>query len=193
MATRKRSSRSSRGPGSRRAALGGITAAPARLDGRKIADGHLRVRAAMKAGVTIPYVDVRTGVRGVIMPNGKIVPQRGALHGDARRRSGNWEGDDEETEGEDDFDLKTEMREGVVIGDARGGGYRVSESGKYIGSRPSFDEALKFAAQKMEDGKFFPNIFYVNERGNVDLLSIRPKIVKGKVIKVPYEIARSWV
>lgn len=149
----------------------------------------------MKAGVTIAYVDVRTGERGIITPKGKIVPQRGALHGDARRgrRSGNWEGDDEEGEGEDDFDLKTEMDEGIVIGDARGGGYRVAESGKYIGSRPSFDEALKFAAQKMEDGGFFPNIFYVNERGNVDLLSIRPKIVKGKVIKVPYEIARSWV
>ena len=45
----------------------------------------------------------------------------------------------------------------------------------------------------MYDSNYFPNVFYVNERGNVDLLSVKDKVVKGKVIKVTYETVRSWV
>jgi len=121
---------------------------------------------------------------------------------DARRRahkarSGNWNGDeasgDEESEEEDDFDLQSEMENGMVIGEARGGRYSVSLERRFLRDFPTFNEALKFAAQKMEDSNYWPNVFYVNERGNTDLLAIKPKIVKGKVIKVTYKNVRGWV
>jgi hypothetical protein len=117
---------------------------------------------------------------------------------DARKRahkgrSGNWDGDDESEENEDDFDLKDEMENGMVIGEARGGKYAVSLDGRHLDSFSDFDKALKFAAQKMEDSKYWPNVFFVNERGNTDLLALKTKVVKGKVIKVTSTTIRSWV
>jgi hypothetical protein len=109
----------------------------------------------------------------------------------ATRRAGNWEGDDDR-DGQDDFDLQGELRTGMIIGDERGG-YSVSLEGKYLGSFKSFDKALIFAEQHMHDHSYWPNVFYVNERGNTDLLAPKPKVVKGKVIKVPYKTIRSWV
>ncbi len=110
---------------------------------------------------------------------------------ESRRKS--YNPDDEEMEGEDDFDLREEMREGGVIGDGRGGLYNVSLSGKHLDSFSDYDKALKYLVQTMEDEKYYPNIFYVNDHGNVDLLGVRPKTIKGKVISVKSEILRSWV
>jgi len=96
-------------------------------------------------------------------------------------------------QGDDDFDLKTEMETGLIIGDARRGGYDVALEGRFLGHFTEWNDALKFAAQTMVDNSYWPNVFYVNERGNTDLLVLKPKIIHGKVIKVTSTIDRSWV
>jgi len=101
--------------------------------------------------------------------------------------------EEEEEEEDDDFDLDGEMKEGLVIGDARGGKYSVSLEGKSLGTFSDFDEALLAGIQKANDANFFPNVFHVNDHGNVDLLSVKTEVKRGKVVKVDYEIERSWV
>lgn len=102
------------------------------------------------------------------------------------RRSGNMEDEDE-----DDFDLRSEMQEGFVINDKRG--YSVSLSGRHIGSFSEMNGALKCVVERMEKDHYWPNVFYVNDHGNADLIALKPKIVKGKIIKVDYKVLRSWV
>ena len=134
---------------------------------------------------------------GVVQPQPQGVSadrRRSASRPHAPRRHGNMD-DDFENEGEpeDDFDLKGEMEDALIIGDTRGRGYSLALSGRHLGTFPSFDAALRFGAQKMADQEFWPNVFYVNERGNTDLLSVKTKVVKGKVIKATSSIVRSWV
>lgn len=93
----------------------------------------------------------------------------------------------------EDFDLETEVETGLVIGDARGGGYSVTLDGKYVDNSRDFDEALVLGLEAMEYAKYYPNVFYVNERGNVDLLAVRPKTRKGKIVGASYETLHSWV
>jgi hypothetical protein len=94
--------------------------------------------------------------------------------------------------GDDDFDLQSELETAMVIGDSRSG-YSVSLEDKHLEDFKDYDEALKFAVQKMEDDSYWPNLFHVNERGNTDLLSYKvKKNKKGKVTKVETEIVRSW-
>lgn len=95
------------------------------------------------------------------------------------------ESDDDESEPdeeEDDFDLREELREGVAIQDQRGGGYTAHSSGREIASKKTWKAILIAVNKWMKAGGYYPNVFYVNERGNTDLLSIP----SGKTI-------RSWV
>jgi hypothetical protein len=103
------------------------------------------------------------------------------------------EEEEEEEEGEDDFDLEGEMETGLVITDTRGGKYSISLEGKSLGSFSDFDDALKHGAQAMQDANFFPNVFHVNDHGNVDLLAVTPEIKRGKVVSVEYTVERGWV
>ena len=103
------------------------------------------------------------------------------------------EEEEEEENEEDDFDLEGEMETGVVIRDARGGKFSVSLEGKSLGSFSDFDDALLAGLQKANDANYFPNVFHVNDHGNVDLLAVTPEIKRGKVVKVEYTIERSWV
>lgn len=93
----------------------------------------------------------------------------------------------------EDFDLESEVETGLVIGDSRGGGYRVTLDGKFVDSARDFDEALVIGLEAMERAKYYPNVFYVNERGNVDLLAVRPKTRKGKIVGASYETIHGWV
>jgi len=111
----------------------------------------------------------------------------------ANFRGGRRYGNQEDFEEEDDFDLHGEMREGIVIHDARGGGYSVSSQDRYYASSKTFDGALKLAAEKMEKDQYWPNVFHVNDHGNVALLALKPKIVKGRVVKVTSKQVRDWV
>ena len=104
------------------------------------------------------------------------------------------EDDDEEPDEDDeDFDLESELEDAAVVSDARGGGYSVSFSGKHIGDFDDFDEALLEAYRYAKKSNYFPNFFYVNDRGNTDLLSVKPDMVRGKLVGVTSEIIKSWV
>jgi hypothetical protein len=133
-------------------------------DGERNRGSHDRARATSSSGFFSPH-----GRRGI--------SQRMAH-------------DDDEM---DDFDLQGELREGAVIQDARGGGYAVSFSGKYVDRTEDFKKALLIILKKMDKDKYFPNVFYVNDHGNVDLLAVTPKMVKGKIIGASYKILQSWV
>jgi hypothetical protein len=99
---------------------------------------------------------------------------------------------EEEENEEDDFDLEGEMETGVVIRDARGGKFSVSLEGKSLGLFSDFDDALLAGLQKANDQNYFPNVFHVNDHGNVDLLSVTPEVVKNEVVSVEYTVERSW-
>lgn len=98
---------------------------------------------------------------------------------------------------EDDFDLKGEMRDGAVIGDARGGGYDVAFGGKHFAHFVEMNDALAAVVVKMDEDQFWPNVFIVNDHGNVDLVVLKPRVTgktkAGKIMTVAYTIIRSWV
>jgi hypothetical protein len=83
-----------------------------------------------------------------------------------------WAEIEAEVSGEDDDDAFSDdqMYEGYVIEDARGGGYDVVHEGRTLGNYEDMDEALAAINEHMESEQFWPNVYYVNERGNVDLL-----------------------
>lgn len=88
------------------------------------------------------------------------------------------EGDEDD---EDDPFSDEEMIEGYVISDARGGGYTVMHSHKHVGNYRSVDAAVDAINSKMEREKFFPNIYYVNDHGNIDLLDSEGNSIKSRV------------
>jgi len=101
--------------------------------------------------------------------------------------------EDEDEDEDEDFDLESEMEDALVIGDARGSGYSVSLSGKHIGDFDDFDEALEAGVREMHDSNYFPNIFYVNERGNTDLMTVKYELQNGKPVNIKSTTVRSWV
>jgi len=107
------------------------------------------------------------------------------LHVDKWKSEGYGGQEEEETSFED---IQNEMNEGAyVIGDTRNG-YSVSQYGRYRTTFAEYEDALRFIVKDMRKNKYYPNVFYVNERGNVDLLQL---IVKGN--KVTDKIIQSWV
>jgi len=90
-----------------------------------------------------------------------------------------------------DFDPEEEMREGIVLSVSGPLGSRISlsASGKYVGEYNSFSEAIARAAQWMDTNKYYPNVFFVNDHGNVDLLSLRVT----KTGRVSSRVIQSWV
>ena len=68
-----------------------------------------------------------------------------------------------------------------VISDARGG-YSVSNLGVFA----EHDQVIPAIIQDMKENQFFPNVWEVNDHGNVDLLSINTDTGE-------YSIAQSWV
>jgi hypothetical protein len=93
----------------------------------------------------------------------------------------------------DDEDEKPDFEGNYTITDRTRGGYSVGLDKTHLGEFDDFDKALLFIAQNMEDGKYWPDVYFINDHGNVDLLALRPKTIKGKVIKVTYKTVKSWV
>jgi hypothetical protein len=89
---------------------------------------------------------------------------------------------------EEDFDLRSEMESGYVISE-RGQGYSVSFEGRHWRDFKIFDDALYFIISRMEERQYWPNVFSVNDHGNVSLLSIRQRKRGGPSVKV----IQSWV
>jgi hypothetical protein len=89
----------------------------------------------------------------------------------ARRRETGW----------DIHELHQEMEDGIVIREARGGGYRVTASGRTIDEADTMRGALSIARRWSERNNYYPNIFFVNDHGNVDLLSSRGRVFESWV------------
>jgi hypothetical protein len=87
----------------------------------------------------------------------------------------------EESEEEDDVFSDEEMAQGYVISDARGGGYNVTHEHQHFEHYRSIENAIEEINDEMEREKFYPNIYYVNDHGNVDLLDQDGNVVKSKV------------
>lgn len=101
--------------------------------------------------------------------------------------------DFERLPGEEDIDLENEMDSGYIVGDARDGGYDVALEGRRLDHFSDYDDALVFILEHMEKTKYWPNVFYVNERGNTDQLTLKPKMRKGRIVGVSAKIVKSWV
>lgn len=105
------------------------------------------------------------------------------------------EGDEEEEESEeddeDDEDVFSdeEMAQGYVISDDHGGSSGYSTSGRYavthehkfMGSYDDIGVALGDIEKRMKRENFYPNVYYVNDHGNVDLLDGDGNTIKSRV------------
>jgi hypothetical protein len=87
-------------------------------------------------------------------------------------------------------ELESEMSEGGVVSEGRGGGYDASLSGKHLGSFKNRGAALAAIVRKMDQDQFYGNIFTVNDHGNVTQLAVRLH-PKGK--GVLSRAVHSWV
>jgi hypothetical protein len=76
----------------------------------------------------------------------------------------------------DRFDLE----DAAVIQEARRG-YDAALAGDRIGNFDGVEEALKALVREMNRSKYWPEIYSINERGNVDLIDQRGKILKSWV------------
>jgi len=94
---------------------------------------------------------------------------------------------------DDDFDLDAAMESGAVVQDARGGGFNASFDGAFISKTRTLEEALVHILEESEYRGYYPDIFYVNDHGNVDLLSVEGRTRKAQIVGASYKIVRSWV
>jgi len=92
-----------------------------------------------------------------------------------------WDEIEADVSGDDDPFNEFEMSEGYVIEDARGGGYAVVHGARHFGDFESWDDALEAINEDRERSQFFGNIYYVNERGNIDLLDADGNIIESRV------------
>lgn len=98
-----------------------------------------------------------------------------------RKKKASWTPDS-------DFDLTAELEQGWTIAQGPRGGFGVGCAGRYKATLPSLDAAVEYIEKEMKRDGYYPGIFVVNERGNVDLLAIRT--VRGKTV---YSVQYSWV
>jgi hypothetical protein len=88
-------------------------------------------------------------------------------------------------------DIKYAAEEGYVIQDEPGWnktGYEIYYQRKFLGGTETFSAAVKSVAVHMDREKYWPDVLYVNERGNTDVLSI---FRRGKGYS--YRTVQSWV
>lgn len=79
--------------------------------------------------------------------------------------------EDEEYD-DSEFDWKSEMESGIVISDNTRGGYDLTADGKYIDNYSDWDDVTLAAKQWMEQNQYWPNIFFINDHGNVTHMDI---------------------
>ena len=90
---------------------------------------------------------------------------------------------------EDEENARPDFEGNYTITDRPRGGYDVVIDGKDLGNFDDFDEALIAIAQRMVEEKYYPDVYFINDHGNVDLLSFR--VLKSG--KVKSKIVKSWV
>jgi hypothetical protein len=92
------------------------------------------------------------------------------------------EPEEEEEEEEDDTFSDESMAEGYVISDGRSGeGYVVVHEHKHFGNYDDMDDALDAIEAAMKHDNFYPNIYYVNDHGNVDLIDSEGNTIESRV------------
>jgi len=75
---------------------------------------------------------------------------------------------------------ETELQISGVIQDSRRG-YSVSLDGRSVGDFKEWDEAWDALNQAMEKESYWPDIYHVNERGNVELLDGKGNVLQSWV------------
>jgi hypothetical protein len=128
------------------------------------------------------------GTKGTIYtvhPNGEITLLHGSVKATKRARAENLgirvaHGTKPNPVEPDDGNLDTEMETGALISESRDG-YALAVEQEYITSADSVDESLEILRDWMQRNKYYPNVYFVNERGNVKQLDV----ATGKTI-------RSW-
>ena len=73
-----------------------------------------------------------------------------------------------------------ELRDSVVIGDSRRG-YSVSAEGRHLGEFQDWDDAVEAARRWMDRESYWPDLYYVNDHGNLSLLDEKGDKVKSWV------------
>lgn len=157
------------------------------------ADGYVYNRSGKRTDVKLskkgPRMQARQGTTGALLWSGSDV-------GDFLRRYWHAEPlpapvfrdpedddddeDDERTEADDDDGPAIE-NDDFVIQDARGQGFDVHRGGKHFGHYDSKYEAVHACNREMDREQFWPNLWYVNDHGNSDLLNSRGGIVRSWV------------
>jgi hypothetical protein len=75
-----------------------------------------------------------------------------------------------------------ELYESLVFSDAgRGPGYAAYYAGKLQFEADDWDEALQAARDWMKQENYYPSMYYVNERGNTELLDADGNVLAGWV------------
>jgi hypothetical protein len=96
-------------------------------------------------------------------------PQQGPIFCDEDCSVEYW-GEDAEPEPDDDKPMP-ETGDGYITDRTRGG-YSVSFDEKFIGEFAEYDDAVAALRERMESSQYWPNNWFVNDHGNVELLII---------------------
>jgi hypothetical protein len=107
--------------------------------------------------------------------NGEVTLQYGTANAQKRDRAQNLgmrvEHGEMSNPVEDDSNLDIEMETGALISESSDG-YAIAVENEFIASAQTVDEALETLRDWMGENKYWPNVYFVNERGNVDQLDV---------------------
>jgi hypothetical protein len=121
--------------------------------------------------------------------NGQVLPSLRAGSAIHKDKVGYWPGIMEPRKhlegtvnGEYEQPSEEELREdAVVISDQRGRGYTVMVGREAVARVADWDEAVRAANAWMKRNQYWPNLYYINERGNIDLLDQNGNILASWV------------
>jgi 2'-5' RNA ligase superfamily len=95
--------------------------------------------------------------------------------------------EDEEREAYDEMRQDLEGGDCYAITDKPFHGYHVSApGGKHLGEFTEMGEAIQAILADMEESRYWPNVYFINDHGNVDLLSLNHEDGSHKIVQ-------SWV
>lgn len=74
-----------------------------------------------------------------------------------------------------------DLRTNIVVQDAeRGRGYAAWHEGKEIAAEDDWDDLMKAINAWMKKEQFFPSVYFVNERGNIETLDPKTGNIIGQ-------------
>lgn len=92
------------------------------------------------------------------------------------------EDDDLEPIDDDEMDVQAEMETGIVISDAGWNRqYNVAAEGRQIADNVEMSEALAIVRDWMNRNSYWPNVFVVNDHGNVTQVTLDGKEIRSWV------------